>query len=141
MKILFDTNVVLDVLLLREPFFRSATQLLIEVEQHNIEGYICSTTVTTIHYLIEMVNGSQVARIQVENLLKLFNIAVVGKHELESALQSAITDYEDAVLNASALTINADGIVTGNLKAFKKSKLTVYSPDELTALLNITKQK
>ena len=139
MRILFDTNVVLDVLLLREPFFRSAVNLLAEVERKHLEGFICSTTVTTIHYLVEKVKGSQEAKEQVENLLRLFKIAGVGRKELESALRSNISDFEDAVLYESGLSERVDGIVTRDGSDFKQSKLTIYNPDELLAILQANK--
>lgn len=136
MKILFDTNIILDVYLLRDPFFKPATNLLAEVERKNIDGYVCSTTVTTIHYLVSQVKGTIEAKRQVKNLLRLFNVAGVGKRELELALNSKISDYEDAVINESALNENVEGIVTRNLKDFTNSKLTIFDPQEL---LNIIK--
>jgi predicted nucleic acid-binding protein len=73
MKILFDTNVVLDVMLLRKPFYKPATHLMIEVENNNIDGYLCSTTVTTLHYLISKLKGRKEAKARIENLLNIFN--------------------------------------------------------------------
>ncbi len=58
MKILFDTNVILDLLLLRKPYHNAATYLISEVERGNIEGYVCPTTITTIAYLVTKVKGS-----------------------------------------------------------------------------------
>ena len=52
MKVLFDTNIVLDVLLKREPFYTSASQLMSKVEQQEIEGYLSATTITTVFYLL-----------------------------------------------------------------------------------------
>lgn len=135
MKILFDTNVILDVMLLRDPFLRAATSLLAEVERKNIEGFVCSTTVTTIYYLVSKTKGSKEAKKQVENLLRLFNVTHVEKRELESALYSDILDYEDAVLHESALGENLNGIVTGNTKDFRNSKLTVFNPEELLKIV------
>ena len=135
MKILFDTNVILDVMLLREPFLDSSAFLLAEVERKNIEGFVCSTTVTTIHYLVEKTKGRKTALSQIENLLKIFQVTQVDKSCLESALKSKITDFEDAVLNESAFRKGVDGIVTRNEKDFKQSKLTIYNPEELLKIL------
>lgn len=135
MKILFDTNVILDVMLLRDPFLRAATSLLAEVEKKNIEGFVCSTTVTTIYYLVSKTKGSKEAKKQVENLLRLFNVTHVEKRELESALYSDILDYEDAVLHESALGENLNGIVTRNTKDFRNSKITVFNPEELLKIV------
>ncbi len=135
MKILFDTNVVLDVMLLRDPFFKSSALLLAEVERKNIDGYVCSTTVTTIHYLVEKTKGRKTALSQIENLLKIFQVTQVDKSCLESALNSKIKDFEDAVLNESAYRERVDGIVTRNEKDFKQSKLTIFNPEELLKII------
>ena len=135
MKILFDTNIILDVMLLRDPFLRAATSLLAEVERKNIEGFVCSTTVTTIYYLVSKTKGSKEAKKQVENLLRLFNVTHIEKRGLESALYSDILDYEDAVLHESALGENLNGIVTGNTKDFRNSKITVFNPEELLKIV------
>lgn len=135
MKILFDTNVILDVMLLRKRFFESSALILAEVERKNIEGYVCSTTITTIHYLVEKSKGRKEALTQIKNLLKIFQVAQVDKSCLESALSSKIKDYEDAVLEESASRERVDGIVTRNEKDFKQSKLAIYNPEELVKLL------
>ena len=135
MKILFDTNVILDVMLLRDPFYKAAALLLSEVEREKVEGFVCSTTVTTIHYLVEKAKGRKAALFQIRNLLKIFQISQVDKSCLVSALSSNIKDFEDAVLNESAYRERVDGIVTRNIKDFGGSKLTIYNPDELLKIL------
>ncbi len=135
MKILFATNVILDVMLLRDPFCKSAALLLAEVERKKIAGFVCSTTVTTIHYLVEKAKDQKFALAQIENLLKIFRISQVDKSCLESALRSKIKDFEDAVLNESASRERVDAIVTRNTKDFKESKLTIYNPEELLKII------
>lgn len=135
MKILFDTNVVLDVMLLRKPFFESSALVLAEVERKNIEGFVCSTTITTIHYLVEKSKGRKETLSQIKNLLKIFQVTQVDKSCLESALNSKIVDYDDAVLEESASRERIDGIVTRNEKDFKQSKLYIYNPEELLKIL------
>ena len=61
MKILFDTNVILDVLLDREPFSSIAAKLFSRVETGEITGYVCATTITTLHYLTRKVVGDELA--------------------------------------------------------------------------------
>ena len=137
MKILFDTNVILDVMLMREPFFKASVSLLVEVEKKKVNGFICSTTVTTIYYLVSKAKGNSEAKNQVKNLLRLFEVTKVDKKALEFALYSEITDYEDSVLHESAISESFDGIVTRNIKDFKNSKLMVYQPEELLNILKI----
>jgi predicted nucleic acid-binding protein len=135
LKILFDTNVILDVMLFRKPFFESSAFVLAEVERKNIEGFVCATTITTIHYLVEKSRGRAEALSQVKNLLKIFQVSQVDKSCLESALNSKIQDFEDAVLEESASRERVDGIVTRNESDFKHSKLAIYNPEELLRIL------
>jgi predicted nucleic acid-binding protein len=60
-KILIDTNVVLDLLLEREPFVENAFALFEKIEQGNLEGYIAATTITNIFYIIRKTEGREVA--------------------------------------------------------------------------------
>ena len=135
MKILFDTNVILDVMLLRKPFYQVSSFLLAEAEKSTIDGFICSTTITTIHYLVSKVKGARQARRQIENLLHIFQIAQVDQVVLEKALHSRIRDYEDAVIVEAALQHGIEGIVTRDPKDFRYAKLPVYDPEELLKLL------
>ena len=140
MKALFDTNVILDVLLDREPFSEEASILLSKVEQSEIIGFVCATTITTIHYLATKALGHKAATLHISSLLSLFVIAPVNRVVLENAYISKFKDFEDAVLHEAALHAGAKYIITRNLSDFKKSKLPVYEPKEfLNALESLKK--
>jgi predicted nucleic acid-binding protein len=131
MKILFDTNVILDVLLDREPFSDDAALLMSLVEKSDIIGFICATTVTTIHYLAAKALGHQAASRHIRTLLALFVVAPVNRVVLEGAAASKFKDFEDAVLHESAIHAGAEYIVTRNSADFKKSKIPIFSPTDL----------
>ena len=135
MRILFDTNVVLDVLLDREPFSSTSAKLFSKVESGEISGYVCATTITTIHYLARKVIGDDSAIEEINKLLKLFEVAPVNRAVLDTAVSSGFKDFEDAVVHESALYKEAQGIVTRDPNGFKKSKIHVYSPEELLLML------
>lgn len=135
MRILFDTNVILDVLLDREPFSSTAAKLFSEVETGNISGYVCATTITTLHYLARKVTGAASAKEEINKLTMLFEVAPVNRAVLDAALLSEFKDFEDAVVHEAALYQGVQGIVTRDLNGFKKSKINVYSPEELLLML------
>ena len=137
MKALFDTNVILDVLLDREPFSEEASILLSKVEQSEIIGFACATTITTIHYLTTKALGQQAATRHIQSLLSLFVIAPVNRVVLENAAASKFKDFEDAVLHEAALHAGAKYIVTRNSSDFEKSKLPVYDPREFLNTLKL----
>ncbi len=139
MKILFDTNIILDVLLERKPFSREASFLLSRVERSEISGYLCATTVTTIHYLVSKALGSQAALRHIQSLLALFIIAPVNHQVLEKAAILNFRDFENAVLHEAACHAGIESIVTRNTVDFKKSTLPVFAPAELVAALLVLK--
>lgn len=135
MRVLLDTNVVLDVLLDRRPFAKEASQIFAMVEKSSIEGFLCATTVTTIDYLLGQALAPTKAREALQRLLSLFEIAPVNRPVLEQALRSGITDFEDAVLEQAGRLVDVDAITTRNLKDFEKSSISVFDPSELIAVV------
>lgn len=137
MKILFDTNIVLDVLSAREPHVEISAKLFDMVESGHIEGYLCATTITTIGYLIKKWQNKQTAKQAIHSLLRLFSIAQVNKVVLAKAINSDFSDFEDAVLYQAACYVGVEGLVTRNTKDFKFVELPIYTPDGLWQLLQM----
>lgn len=135
MRVLFDTNVVLDVLLAREPHAAAAVWLFAQAERGRLEGLLGATTLTTVHYLARKTLGEDGARDQLGVLLRLFEVASVTRPVLEDALDLPFGDFEDAVLHEAARHAGADGIVTRNPSDFSRATVTVYTPPELRAVL------
>ena len=131
MRVLVDTNVVLDVLLERRPFSEAAAQVFALVEESRIEGFLCATTLTTVDYLLGQALAPAKAREALQRLLSLFEIAPVNRPVLELALRSGIADFEDAVLEQAGRLVAVDAITTRNVRDFGKSTVTVFDPLEL----------
>jgi len=127
-KVLLDTNVILDVWLVREPFWRDSAKLLAKIEEKEINGVICPTTVTTLHYLGKKVLGEKKARKLIYSLLEISKIGKVSKESFKEALESEIKDFEDAVIESVAIIEGVDYIATRNLKDFKKSRVDAKEP-------------
>ena len=92
MRVLLDTNVVLDVLLNREPFVSEAVQVMDQVEQGVVTGLLCATTITTLACLAGKTVGKQQAVHQMRQLLRLFEVAPVTRAALDAALSSRTPD-------------------------------------------------
>ncbi len=135
MKVLFDTNIILDVLLDRKPFADHASFLMSRVEQAEIKGFLCATTVTTIHYLLAKYLDEGQALINIHSMMALFEVAAVNRIVIESALNSKFTDFEDSVLHESARHAGVEYIITRNIKDFKKSKIPAFTPTEFLSML------
>jgi predicted nucleic acid-binding protein len=131
--VLFDTNVILDHMLERQPYVDAAEQLLSLVDAGAMEGLICATTATTIHYLASKTVGAKPAAEHLRTLLAIFEVACVDRDILRDALDAGFSDYEDAVLHQAALEAGAAAIVTRNGRDFARSTLPVFDPTELLA--------
>jgi predicted nucleic acid-binding protein len=134
LKILFDTNVVLDVILKREPFVTTAVMLMSAVEERRMTGVLCATTLTTIDYLVSKAKDTYQARATVKKLLMLFEVAAVDSPVLQTAAESGFTDFEDAVLYFAGKRAGVGGIVTRKQDDFTAVELPIYQPDELLAI-------
>ncbi len=135
MKVLFDTNIILDVLLDRKPFSEHASYLMSKVERSEINGFLCATTITTIHYLLSKYLDKEKAIDSINSIMALFEVASVNRLVIENVLKSKFTDFEDAVLHESARHAGAEYIITKNINDFKITKIPVFTPAEFLNML------
>jgi len=135
MRVLFDLNVLLDVLLDRSPHADVASRLWAHVERKRIRGYVPAHGVTTIFYLASRSHSRERARAMVRDLLSVFRVPPLGSQVLEQALNLACDGFEDAVCAASAASAACDVLVTRDEKGFRHSNINVMSPSALLAAL------
>ncbi len=137
MRILFDANIILDVLLNRKQFVELSAKLVGMVESNHIEGYLCATTITTLDYLISKAIDKKKAKIEIKKLLTIFRIAEVNSKVLELSVNSKFGDFEDAVQYYSGECCDMSGLVTRNAKDYKNASLPVYTPEELWGIVTV----
>ena len=135
MNILFDTNIILDVLQKRAAFVDDAVKLFNAVESSVINGFICANSISTIAYLLQRHQDRKFAVYNIELLLEMFEVAPVNRITIQDSVAINFTDFEDAIIYNSALQVNANGIVTRNPKDFKQAKISIYQPAELLVAL------
>ena len=131
MRVLVDTNIILDALLEREPFFRDAKALLKAIENHQIQGYITATTLTDIFYIARKNKGIERAREDICDLLALMQICAVDRSILEAAISSNLSEFEDAVQLACAVSNNLNAIATRDAQGFVDVSMQILSAGEL----------
>jgi len=120
MKVLIDTNIILDVLLKRAPFATDSYTVLKYCEQSVVEGYIASFAVTDIYYFISKNLGTEKARQGIEALLSIVKLVGISKKDVEDALRNpAINDLEDALQLQCAKKIKAEWLITRDDKLKK----------------------
>jgi predicted nucleic acid-binding protein len=134
-RLLFDINVVLDVLLDRKPHVEASAAAWATVETGVAEGLLAAHAVTTIHYLLRKEMGAAKARRIISTILKVFRVAAVDGAVIEEALQLSFPDFEDAVTAAAARLADCDYIVTRDPKGFRASPVRSLTPEAVTPLL------
>jgi predicted nucleic acid-binding protein len=133
-RVLFDANVLLDVLLEREPHVEVAEKLVALVDNRRIEGFICATAATTLYYVGARVLGQKAVHEHLRTLLGVFEVAVVDGDVLRRALdKTGFTDYEDSVVHEAAQSAGCGAIVTRDATGFAKATIPVFQPLELLA--------
>ncbi|HVW08812.1 MAG TPA: PIN domain-containing protein [Bryobacteraceae bacterium] len=134
-SLLLDTNIVLDVLLDRNPHAVPSGALWGRIESGEARGLLAAHAVTTIHCLLRQQLKEPHAKRAVASLLSIFGIAPVNEKVLSDALLSNPVDYEDAVTAAAALHAGCDYIVTRDPRGYRGSTVTVVTPDAASALI------
>ena len=132
MKILLDTNVLLDVLMERETFFQDSYS---SVEKAIVKGdvlCISASCITDIFYIIKKYTKSkEKALMSIKKLLRIASVLQIDESHIVNALYSKINDYEDAIIDEISYSNNINIIITRNIKDFKNSKTDlVLSPRE-----------
>jgi len=138
MTVLIDTNVILDLIIRREPYFKNAARISVLSEKGHIRSYISASSITDIYYVAkkELNNKDSVVSI-LKNLLKTTHVATVTESIIHEALDLEWTDFEDAVQYVIGKSISAEYIITRNPKDFTASQIKIISPDEFLDIITI----
>lgn len=136
MRVVWDADVVLDVLLDRGADAAASARLMTRVEQGELVGYVCDTTVLLLHEAAERVLGPDGAARELRKVLLLFDVTPVNRVVLESALMNEQLDFEDAVLYEAARHSGAEALVTRSFPAFKGARVPVTTPEKLLKVLS-----
>ena len=135
MKVLIDVNVVLDVLLDRQPHYAASAAVWSAIESGAVEGLLSAHGVTTIHYLIRKEQGAVKAKRTLTAILRVFGVAMVDERVILEALEMQSPDFEDSVSAAAAELAECDFIVTRDPKGFRGSPVQALAPEAAASLL------
>ena len=136
MNVLFDTNVLLDIVLKREPFRTAAANAAECVFDGRIAGFVSVQSLKDVFYFVSRVHGEEHAFAIVEKLSVMFKTIGVSSEDSLAVLMSDFSDYEDGLINASAVRNGVDAILTRDGKGFSFSDLLVMCPDDLETYLD-----
>lgn len=136
MKVLIDTNVIIDALTSREPWNESAETIFIMAANHMMDMYITASSATDIYYLVrKYLHCAAQAKQVMEKLYSLVGILTVSGAECIDALASSVSDYEDAIVERVSVKADIDYILTRNVKDYQKGMVKAISPDNFIVLM------
>lgn len=136
-KILVDTNVIIDLLAKREGFYLDSLQLFSLADQNKIQIVISTLSIANKHYLLNDVMKLKDARVVIRKFKVLVNSYSLSDKIVELALNDkSFKDFEDGIQFYTALEANCNAIVTRNTKDFKKSSIPVFQPREYLVKMN-----
>jgi len=135
MKILLDTNVIIDNLASREPFNQNAKAIFNLIAKKQVVGYVNTSSVTDIYYILRKTLSDTDSRVKIRMLLNLLQAIEVTKNDCFTALDSTMTDFEDALIFTCAERENLDFVITRDLELLKTPK--AIAPDEFLEKSNL----
>ncbi|MFZ5484078.1 MAG: PIN domain-containing protein [Pseudomonadota bacterium] len=136
MRIAIDLNVLLDVLLDREPHVEHSSRVLALLEQGLAEGYFCAASVDTLDYILTKAYALPERRKHLSTVRRLLAIATVDATVIDAALNLGWDDLEDAIVHESARLAGATAIVTRNPDDFAGASIAIHTPTEFCAIAN-----
>lgn len=130
-KLLIDTNIVIDLLAKREPFYQSAAQIFSLADQNKLELAISSLTFANTNYVLSRLKSVQEAREILRRFRILVKVLSLNDKIIDLALNdSSFKDLEDGLQYYSAIENGQNIIITRDLQDFKESKIPVMTADE-----------
>ena len=131
MKILIDTNIIVDVAHEREPFFAESDRILTFVEEAQIQGYISASTFSDLYYIIRRDRGRDWTLEFLRQLATFCQVATVDNSVISIALTCKFKDLEDAIQYSTAVINLIDAIVTRNPRDFPVTTPRILTPNQL----------
>ena len=132
MKLLIDTNIVLDVLLKREPFYQDAVKVMNMAQYNDVREYISASAVTDIYYIAyRQIKDRTLVLELIKRLLMVVSVAAVSEREIRNALKAGWKDFEDAVQYSVAFLNEMDGLITRNPKDYEEADINIWSPEQV----------
>jgi predicted nucleic acid-binding protein len=130
MKAFIDTNVMLDFLGERDPFYLSAAKIATLADKGKIEIVVSALSYATVSYFLAKFEGLEMTKEKLRKFKIISKICELDEKIIEKGLNSDFSDYEDSLQYFSALRQDCDILITRNVKDFKGAQLPVMTPNE-----------
>ncbi|MEQ9287166.1 MAG: PIN domain-containing protein [Cyclobacteriaceae bacterium] len=129
-RLFVDTNVVLDLLGEREPFYNSAAKIATLADKGKINLVVSALSYPTIFYLLSKFEGNDIVKEKLRKFKVIAETSDLTDRIIDKGLSSKFTDFEDALQYHCAIKLDCNILITRNEKDFKGSDIPVMTPDE-----------
>ena len=138
MRLMIDTNIILDVIYKRQPFFPCSKAVLELCEGKEILGFISASAASDLFYLMRKGLGNTEDTYRAfGKILEIVKVLTVTNDDVTEAYLQRATDFEDCLLATCSKSNNCEGLVTRNKNDFKNFGIAVYTPEEILDKLNV----
>lgn len=134
-KVFLDTNIILDLLAERNPFYDSIAKIATFADHKKLQLITSPISFTTVNYILSKFESSESAITKMRNFAVICKVCTINQEIIDKSLNSKFPDFEDAVQYYSAVLSNCNVILTRNGKDFKKSEIAVMTSDEFLKTL------
>lgn len=129
-KVFVDTDIVLDLLSNREPFYTPSAHLFSEADKGKTKIYVSSLSFSNLNYILSRQYSADQARKKLLKFKTLVNVLAVTDKVVELALSSDFKDFEDGLQYFTAIENNLKTLLTRNLKDYKTAEITVMTAEQ-----------
>jgi len=129
-KLFLDTNVVIDLLGEREPFYESAAKIATLADKGKVQIYISALTYSTAYYLLARFEDKEIVKEKIRKFKVIVETSDLTDRIIDKGLASKFSDFEDSLQYYCAIKMDCNIIITRNGKDFKVSDISVLTPDE-----------
>jgi len=134
-RVFVDTDVILDLLLARQPFYPAATELFLLIQNEQVEAWSSPLVFSNLFYILRKALSAPEAIAALRKLRLLVRLLSVDERTTDLALASSFTDFEDAIQYYAAVSGNLDALITRNKQDFRAAKLPILTAAECVASL------
>ena len=134
-RLLFDTNIILDIALKREPHYNDSVAVFLQSDNTSFFGFVTASTITDIYYIAKKEKGHATSIDFIADLIQVVDVVGIDREIIVDAIASSITDFEDAIQSLASSYNNIDFIITRNVKDFVNSEITAITPTDFLQVL------
>lgn len=136
-KVFIDSDIILDVLARREPFYNDSSKLLSLAETKRLQAFTSPIVMANVYYILRKLTSKSFTLESLRKLRVFIKIVPVSEKHIDQALSSGFSDFEDAIQYFSSTDRHLGFIITRNKKDYKPDKISICTPSEFLKIFQV----